>query len=34
MKQLFSLNSLIDLDREGIRYVFDLIKMAIEIKET
>ncbi|CAK56283.1 unnamed protein product (macronuclear) [Paramecium tetraurelia] len=34
LKQLFSLNSFVDLDREGIRYVFDLIKMAIEIKET
>lgn len=34
MKQLFSLNTLVNLDREGIRYVFDLIKMALEIKET
>ncbi|CAD8060420.1 unnamed protein product [Paramecium sonneborni] len=33
LQQLFSLNAFHDLGREGSRYIFDLIKMALEIKD-
>ncbi|CAK82169.1 unnamed protein product (macronuclear) [Paramecium tetraurelia] len=33
LQQLFNLNAFHDFGREGSRYIFDLVKMAVEIKD-